>query len=255
MVVGADWVELLANVNPMWRQEKLVVSEKILDKVVSADLVGDCLLYLFRLTKFSDTRWCAVGQSCRGLIGSLSVGLYPLALLALQLKGSTETKLHGVKRLSDGCKWYAAIASIATFIPEAFSISVSEDDRVCRRLGELEEVVQDELEYVFRIDKSVWQRLAFVAKGLLWEGELQDACLQASQVTVAFLAHRVFSVARSLPWSLTLGDIGQNLTELASEGGPPVTDPVSKKICRLLELGPLEDTHAYLCTMLPISIQ
>ena len=87
MGVGADWVELLANVNPMWRQEKLVVSEKILDKVVSADLVGDCLLYLFRLTKFSDTRWCAVGQSCRGLIGSLSVGLYPLALLALQLNG------------------------------------------------------------------------------------------------------------------------------------------------------------------------
>ena len=62
--------------------------------------------------------------------------------------------------------------------------------------------------------------------------------MQGSHLSVAFLCHRVFSVARALPWSLTLGDIDQNLTELQEEEGP-ITEPVSKKILRLLELGRL----------------
>ena len=238
MGVAADWVELLTNLNPTWRQGKLMVSDKIDGKRVSADLVADCMVYLFRFSKFSQTRWCGVGHSCRALICALSVGLYPLALLALELKQSLETKLHGIKRLSEGCKWYAAIASIATFVPEAFSIAVAEDDRICRRLDELEDIVIGELDWVYTIDRFVYQRLAFIVKGLLWESELKDACLQASQSAVAFLSYRVFSVAHSLPWSLTLGDIGQNLTDLAGAEGPQITDPVSKKICRLLELGP-----------------
>ena len=237
MGVSADWVEHLADLNPIFRQGKLVVSEKIGGQVVSADLVADCLLYIFKFSKFSETRWCGVGQSCRALVSSLSVGLYPLAILALKLKGSKETKLHGVKKLSDDIKWYAAVASIVTFVPEAFCVAVAEDDRVCRRLGELEAIVMEEAEYLFRIERFVWQRLAHVAKGLVIEAELKNACLQGCHVSVSFLAHRVFSVARALPWSLTLGDVDANLTELQGEEGPAVTDPVSKKILRLLELG------------------
>ena len=237
--VGADWVDLLAEVNPVYRQGKLFVSDMVHGKIVSADQVGDLLLYIFRFSNFSTTRWCSVGKSCRSLFAAVSVGLLPLALLALQLNGSLETKLHGVKKLNDDIRWYLAVASIVTWIPEAFELAVAEDDRICRRLEELEEVVQEELDYVFRIEKFVWQRLAFVAKGLLWEGELMDACLQSCHLSVAFLAQRVFSVARALPWSLTLGDVEQMLVQL-QEGQELVIDPVTQNILRLLELGRYE---------------
>ena len=75
--------------------------------------------------------------------------------------------------------------------------------------------------------------------GLLWEGELRDACIQACHLSVAFLAQRVFSVARALPWSLTLGDVEQMLVQL-QEGQELVIDPVTQNILRLLELGRYE---------------
>ena len=102
--VGADWVDLLAEVNPVYRQGKLFVSDMVHGKIVSADQVGDLLLYIFRFSKLSTTRWCSVGKSCRSLFAAVSVGLLPLALLALQLKGSLDTKLHGVKKLNDDSK-------------------------------------------------------------------------------------------------------------------------------------------------------
>ena len=45
--------------------------------------------------------------------------------------------------------------------------------RVVGRLEELEEVVQQELDYVFRIEKFVWLRLAFVANGAVVGGRAQ----------------------------------------------------------------------------------
>ena len=173
MGVGAEWADLLAEVNPMYGRGKLLVSEMVYGKVVSADQVGDILLYICMFSKFSTTRWCSVGKSCRSLFAAVSVGLLPLALLALQLKGRLETKLHGVKKLNDDIRWYLAVASIVTWIPEAFEVAVAEDDRICRRLEELEEVVQQELDYVFRIEKFVWLRLAFVANGAVVGGRAQ----------------------------------------------------------------------------------
>ena len=61
--------------------------------LVGLDMVEDCLIYIFKLSKFSATRWLAVGLSCRSMMASISVGLFDLAILALELKGSSESKL------------------------------------------------------------------------------------------------------------------------------------------------------------------
>ena len=204
--VSADWVEHLADINPIYRQGKLVVSEKIGGQVVSADLVADCLLYLFKLSKFSKTRWCGVGQSCRALVSSLSVGLYPFAILALNLKGSKETKLHGVKKLSDDIKWYAAVASIVTFVPEAFCVALAEDDRACRRLGELEAIVQEEVEFIFRIERFVWQRLALVANGVGDRGRAQE-CMPPSLSCKCFFLGSPSLLGR--PLAALVADLGK----------------------------------------------
>ena len=233
----ADWVETLTDINPWFHMGQLRVSSTANGQPVSADQVADCLLHIFKLVGFCETRWLTVGKSLRGLVGSLSVGLYELAKLALDLKGSIDTKLHGIKKITDSIKWYAAVGCITTFVPEAFAAVVAEDDRVCRRLPELEQAVQEELDFVFGISDFVWRRLALVAKSALWATELKTACCHAAHVTVAFLAHRVFSTVRSLPWSLCLDDIDANLTALVADK-ETVTDPTSIKIIRLLELGP-----------------
>ena len=62
--------------------------------------------------------------------------------------GSGETKLHGIKKLNDDIRWYAAVACVATYVPEAFMLEVAEDDRVCRRIEELERTTFEELEYI-----------------------------------------------------------------------------------------------------------
>ena len=66
---GAAWGLLLLGLNiwrmSIYRQGKLVVSERIEGKVVSADLVADCIVFNFRQNNFSEIRWCGVGQSCR----------------------------------------------------------------------------------------------------------------------------------------------------------------------------------------------
>ena len=236
MGAGADWVDRLVDINPWWHMGQLRVSKTVEGKAVSGDQVAEVLLYIFKFRTFVETRWCTVGHSCRGLVGALSVGLYELALLALDLKGSVDTKLHGIKKITADIKWYAAVGSIATFVPDAFCASVSEDDRLCRRLHELEQVVEDELEFAFRISDFVWKRLALAAKSALWAMDMKNACLTAVHKSVAFLAHRVFSTARSLPWSLCEGDIDANVKALA-DSGDHQDDPVAIKIIRLLDQG------------------
>ena len=233
---GADWVDVLVDVNPFFHLGKLRVSAKIGGKTTPANLVGDCMVYIMKLSMFCQTRWLTVGKSCRSLVASLSVGLAELGALALRLTRRGETKLHGIKKLNDDIRWYAAVACVATYVPEAFMLEVAEDDRVCRRIEELERTTFEELEYIFHIPSYVWQRLASVAKSALWENSLRTSCLDAAQVCVGFLGHRVFSAARALPWALTLGDVAKNLEDLLAMEGP-LEDPTARKIKQLIELG------------------
>ena len=237
--VGAagEWIDMLVDVNPFWHAGVLRVSETLSDgKPVTADLVGDCLLYIVQLKKFCESRWMTVGTACRGLVGALSVGLKEWVDLTLQLKPSVDHKLNGFARLSDEVKWYAAVASVAAFLPEAFSLELAEDDRVLRNLDSLEEVALSELDWIANISHHVWHRLSLVAKSHLYQSQMRDACLDAAQTALGFIAHRVFSTARSLPWSLAIGDIDVNLNDLA-RGEDTVTDPTALKIIRLMELG------------------
>ena len=76
--IRADWIEFLTDINPWFYRGQLRVSSKVQGKSTSADQVADSLLHVFRLVSFCETR----------LLGALSVGLYELALLALDLKGA-----------------------------------------------------------------------------------------------------------------------------------------------------------------------
>ena len=148
-----------------------------------------------------------------------------------------DTKLNGVKKLKPEVLWYAAVSSVATFLPETFMAQVAVDERVCRILSDLKDGCNDESLFVGEIKPHVWMRLAYTATSeMQHEDRLRDDCMLATQVAYAFLDYRVFSTARSMPWSLTQGDIVKNLQELY-ESKDPMGDPIAAKILRLKEQG------------------
>ena len=89
-VLGSDeeWLPVLTQLNPWWYQGQLQVFHEFNGKPTTLSLVQDVVLYVMRIVIFTQTRWTSVGASCRGLLGSLSVGVYELALLALQNKAT-----------------------------------------------------------------------------------------------------------------------------------------------------------------------
>ena len=84
--VDESWMDMVVGINPFWSDGRLLVSETLDGQAVTLDMVSDCLLYLMKLHKFTETRWLSVGKSCRGLLASVTVGLPHLAAMALKQK-------------------------------------------------------------------------------------------------------------------------------------------------------------------------
>ena len=165
-------------------------------------------------------------------------------------QGSTQSKLHGVKRLSPAVKWFAAVSAAVAPLPESFMYEVSKDERVAIRVDVLERVCLDELTLLYTVRKSTWQRLAYRCGSALHTQRLTRDCLAAAQVAMAFLAHRVFSEARALPWSLCYGDMDKNLQELLDDEEDP-SDPTAWKIRRLLEMDDGQGFHFQAFSRIP----
>ena len=98
-----------------------------------------------------------------------------------------------------------------------------------RWLGHLEAVVREEVDYVADLDDYVWHA---VGEALQCPArDLQSGAIAAAKVSQAFIDNKVFRVARTLPWSLAVGDIDANIDDLAR--GPEPTNITAGKIWRL----------------------
>ena len=86
--------------------------------------------------------------------------------------------------------------------------------RLCRRLLELEETVREKLAWLVSLPEYVWSEVSSVVG--CSSAQLRSDSLIAANVSAAFIEFRVFREAHKLPWSLAIGDVDSNLTELAS---------------------------------------
>ena len=131
--------------------------------------------------------------------------------------------------------YYAAVASIATILPESVMAVVAKDERVCRIMPDLEAICNDDRLFVGEIKPAVWMRLAATATGVTdQDNRLRDDCMLASAVAHAFIDYRVFKVAKAMPWSLCQGDIKKNVESL-HEHKDTQGDEFAAKILRLKE--------------------
>ena len=84
MTLSADasWAEELVAVDPRWHGCVLWTPLSLADDPAAVKRLAHCLRIVLKFTKFSETRWCTVGSSCKALVVALSVGLERIVELA-----------------------------------------------------------------------------------------------------------------------------------------------------------------------------
>ena len=100
--------------------------------------------------------------------------------------------------------------TIAANACDAVLLELLEDDRLGKRLPEVEEKLQEELSWIASIEPFVWQRLASFVPGLT-SATLKNDCIWAANISASFMERKALSVARGLPWSLARGAMNSNL--------------------------------------------
>ena len=232
--VDTDVAQELSELGARWHSGKLLVFRTAATSDDFMDKVRACLLSVFRFKKFTDSRWITVGEACRGLVASLSLGLSGLVGLVRKDPKASDYYIGGSAGLDGAVLNYAIVASVVTNACDSFLLALLEDDRVARRLSELEGILQEELMWVVSISDGIWGRLAELTTGVS-PCELRSWALRAASIIQAFITHKVIRVARGLPWSLVQGDIVANLQTLAEKEGP--LDSTSTKIRSLVRSG------------------
>ena len=94
----------------------------------------------------------------------------------------------------------AARIALCSFLPDSSIAETLEDDRVAKRVDELEECIKSEFEFVANLPTSVWVVLAEACGCPMYT--LRSDTIAATHLAHGFLCRRVFSYVRGLPWTL-----------------------------------------------------
>lgn len=234
--VGEDKLPLVVELNPKWEDGRLWVSDTFQDREDATDKISGLLLYVFKWKKFVESRWCTIAPSCRALLCSLCCGLEGLVAVTRAQKGATDYHLHGFAKLTTNIKKFCCVATVTGQVSDTLLLDILDDDRVLKHLPKLEACVSEELKWAHNISEYTWERLA-MAVGADWHaGEVRSEALHACHVSAAYIKNKVFTVARSLPFSLALGDVKDNLAKLKASD-EPIRDSCAHKIRELLRVG------------------
>lgn len=224
----------LTELGLVWADGRLLVHRCAAGDPELVRRVSSALLGVFRFQRFTDSRWCSIGLSCRALVASLLLGLGRLVEIVRDDKRTSDYYIHGFAKLDQGALVYATVGGIVSHVADAFLVELLEDDRVAKRSDELEALLVEELEWVMGISFEVWGKLARLIPG--YSSHLMRAnCVRSAHIVQAFIFRRVLQKARGLPWSLARGDVAANLEVFRLQ--PEPQDVVSQKIHKLLAAG------------------
>lgn len=235
--VGGDVVETFVDLNPWFSGGRLWVSGRWEGHSQLEEHLSRVILYLLHLKRFTESRWCTIGPSCRALVGCLAVGLELLVATARKDTHTSDFYISGFSRLTPHVKQYAVLASFIAYVPDSFLVELLENDRVASRVEVLKAAMIEELSWLDTLAPLTWQRLAHVAgSDTLPSLALRTEVLLGGQVACSYITEKVFTVAEGMPWCLTRGDVDQKLSDLASLSKPP-DDDTATKIHSLLREG------------------
>jgi hypothetical protein len=217
--VEPKWVhEICAELELRFHDGRLKVEQDIQNTNDWVDKVSAVLMYLWNMQDFTATRWLTLGGLSKVVTRSLASGLHDIVSRALSNPKNSKYYLGGFARLNDQLCFFLVTLSLAAYPADAFMLSSLEDDRVALKADEMQNAVNEELQYLSNISSSTIERLADIAH--VAPGKLLHAVYACSLRSVAFMDWRVFSDANALPWSLCRGDIQNNLENLKNEPSP-----------------------------------
>ena len=191
------------------------------------------VLGLMQFENFSDSRWLGAEPACRCLLRSMMVGLESLVAFVRRDRLVSEYFISGFGKLSAKSRRFIGVASVVSYVPEAFQIAILEDPWIPLRIEALESIVQEGAAWVWNTPLDFWQKISAVLGCLA--GKIRHAAMSAVMVCLGFLERRVFRAAREAPWNLCIGDsIDENLNKLVMQEKP--REDTTAKIWSLLRL-------------------
>eukprot|EP00969_Alexandrium_andersonii_P180255 7966838-Alexandrium_andersonii.AAC.1 len=142
--VDSDWIGTLVSLGLLFKGGRLQVASRCMDSPDLFATLSGCLLFLWHFTKFTDSRWCTIGSSCRGLVIGLLTGVDSLAAAVLADPQASNYHISGVERLTEKSKHFALVAAFSSYPPEGVLAELMEDDRAVERIEVLEATARDE---------------------------------------------------------------------------------------------------------------
>ncbi len=120
--------------------------------------VTTLLLSVMSFKKYTDSRWCTVGDCCRSMAASLSLGLRSFLAELHADSSCSACYLAGTKKLTDAVCGYIITAGLASVVSDSLLVELIADDRLGPREAELTAVAQEEIEWLQHLPRHIWQR-------------------------------------------------------------------------------------------------
>ena len=237
--VPAHRMELFLEVQPCWANGALRVNPELLaeGKRSAMKKVRQVWALCMSWQKFTESRWCSIGIACRNCMRSITVGVDSLFECVKRRPGSSSYFYHGFARMDAQARAFIAVSALTSIPVESLLANLLSDDRIARRLSELEDLAHTELSFLDRVPIDVWDHLASAAE-MPAGSELRSAVLQGAYASIGHVRRGVFDQFKVCPWRLTQGDIDSNLSSLANEDIAALgADPTTLNIYRMLKSG------------------
>ena len=186
--------QVLVNMQVRFEDGFLKVWVGFQDKEDTMEQLSTAILHLWRYRPFSDSRWLTLGETCRSLMKGFLTGLHHVISRARANPKHSDWHLHCWDSMSSELKRDIVQCGLCSYVADSFLCEALSDDRVARRLGEFEDAVDSEVDFVASISTDVWDVFGNMSGAN--PRTLRSDTMSSAHLCQAFLDMRVFRSAR-----------------------------------------------------------
>jgi hypothetical protein len=239
--LSGGWLDVAVSLQVRWENGCLKVGIEQLPGEPLVQRIKGLLMKLFKFSKFTDSRWVTLGTTGRAIIAGYMVGLPSLVDWCIKNPSTSSWYIKGFLRMSDACRHLYSVVGLSSFVADSCLHLILKDGRLPRLMGQVDECLVEEFQYLVSIPPRVWSLLADVCK--MDEKVLINDCIMSALTQAAYILNKC-RPARNEPFTLARGDKLANLQRLAERADRPAEETTGK-IWELLRRGvPPEDLVA-----------
>ena len=113
--------------------------------------------------------------------------------------------------------------------------ALMEDERVMRKHDDINKYLSYCINYVHSLPWTVWTIMSYVVGSSIQQRDVKTDCLLGCHIAASFVIRRIFMVAGSRPWPVTIGDdVAAHIRNLQVDCDD---GPVTIKIAQLRDMG------------------